>query len=137
MPAGVLAGQETSGGPQLTDLTTTVTWVDVRERLPRAGQPVAAAITGRYPFESPDSDAAPGEAYWLVMTMHFADWHETEDGAAHHDCFVDSDRIVRFPYSPDSGEGVTHWAALPALPGQATRFLDGDDVRPALRHVQS
>jgi hypothetical protein len=28
-----------------------VEWVDARERLPRSGYPVAAAVSGRYPAE--------------------------------------------------------------------------------------
>ena len=114
----------------MTDLHTTVTWVDVRERLPQAGHAVAAAITGRYP-----ADPATGrrEEFWLVRTMYFTDRHRTEDGEVHSDCFVDSDGVVRFPHDPDSDDSVTHWAELPTLPGEATHLLLGDDVRPALR----
>lgn len=36
----------------MTGRDTTVTWVDVRDGLPRVGHPVAAAITGRYPAEA-------------------------------------------------------------------------------------
>ncbi len=116
----------------MTDLKTTVTWVDVRERLPRVGFPVAVAITGRYPGESSDSGAALGEEFWLVRTMYFTDRHQAEDGVTYRDCFVDSDGVVRFPYDPDSADSVTHWAELPALPGEATHLLLGEDVRPAL-----
>ncbi|MEU6438933.1 AQJ64_40280 family protein [Streptomyces sp. NPDC047046] len=119
----------------MTELTTTVTWVDARERLPGDGRPVAAAITGRYPAASGDSATALGEEFWLVVKAVFAKRYRTEDGAEHHDCFIDSDRVVRFPYSPDSDDSVTHWAELPTLPGQATHYLSGEDVRPALRHA--
>ncbi|MER7776029.1 AQJ64_40280 family protein [Streptomyces sp. NPDC096191] len=120
----------------MTELHTTVTWVDVRERLPRAGHPVAAAITGRYPAEATaDAATARRQEFWLVRTMYFTDRHHTEDGEVHSDCFVDSDGVVRFPHDPDSDDSVTHWAELPTLPGEATHLLLGDDVRPALRRA--
>ncbi len=57
-------------------MDTAVEWVDVRERVPRDGIPVAAATAGRYP---PDSEAEPphaeGEAFWLVMPMYFTTHH--------------------------------------------------------------
>jgi hypothetical protein len=120
----------------MTDLNTTVTWVDVRERLPRVGYPVAVAITGRYPSQVTDgSGRAVRERFWLVRTMYFTDEHLAEDGAVYSDCFVDSDGVVRYAYGPDSDDSVTHWAELPTLPGEATHLLLGDDVRPALRKV--
>jgi hypothetical protein len=36
---------------EMANLDTVVTWVDARDRLPRSGMPVAAAITGRYPAD--------------------------------------------------------------------------------------
>ncbi|WP_399880562.1 AQJ64_40280 family protein [Streptomyces sp. BBFR51] len=118
----------------MTDLTTTVTWVDVRERRPRIGDPVAVAITGRYPAQdAAESGTTQRERFWLVRTMYFTDEHLDEDGVVHRDCFVDSDEVVRFAYDPDSDDSVTHWAELPTLPGEATHLLLGDDVRPALR----
>ncbi|RDD87028.1 DUF551 domain-containing protein [Streptomyces parvulus] len=116
----------------MTGMNTTVTWVDVRDRLPRVGHPVAAAITGRYPAEA---GTGRREEFWLVRTMYFTDRHHGEDGAVHRDCFVDSDGEVRFPYAPDSDGSVTHWAELPTLPGAATRLLLGEDVAPALRRA--
>lgn len=112
-----------------------VEWVDARERLPKDGMPVAAATTGRYP---PDNGAEPeatasGQDFWLVMPMRFATRHIAEDGTEHHDCFIDSDRIIRLPYGRPCAEPVTHWAALPTLPGTTVHTLLGEDVRTALR----
>ncbi|MFE7314180.1 AQJ64_40280 family protein [Streptomyces sp. NPDC057555] len=120
----------------MTDLNTVVTWVDVRERLPRIGIPVAAAITGRYPADSATaSDAALGEEFWLVRPMYFTTRHESEDGTEHRDCFVDSDGVVRLPHGLDSDETVTHWAELPTLPGKMTHTVLGEDVQPALHNA--
>ncbi|WP_203605528.1 AQJ64_40280 family protein [Streptomyces sp. SID8014] len=119
----------------MADLRAMVTWVDVREGRPEIGMPVAVAITGRYPAEDDDGGRASGEAFWLVRTMYYTDWFRTEDGVTHHDCFVDSDEVIRFPYDPESDDSVTHWAELPTLPGTKTHFLGGDDVAPALRHA--
>ncbi|TSB30087.1 AQJ64_40280 family protein [Streptomyces benahoarensis] len=115
----------------MTRLSTVVTWVDARERLPGSGTPVAAAITGRYPADG----AAAGEEFWLVRPMHFTALHRSEDGAEHRDCFVDSDGVVRLPYGHGGAETVTHWAELPTLPGGTTRVVLGDGVRAALRDV--
>ncbi|MFH8760505.1 AQJ64_40280 family protein [Streptomyces atroolivaceus] len=94
----------------MTNLNTAVTWVDARDRLPRSGTPVAAAITGRYPPDGvTDSDTAVGEEFWLVRPMHFTTLHRSGDGAEHQNCFVDSDGIVRLPYGLTSAETVTHW----------------------------
>ncbi|WP_436735649.1 AQJ64_40280 family protein [Streptomyces sp. BBFR102] len=112
-----------------------MTWVDVREGMPEIGMPVAVAITGRYPGEGDDGGRASGEEFWLVRTMYFTDWFESQDGVTHYDCFVDSDEVVRFPYSADSDDSVTHWAELPTLPGTEAHFLAGEDVGPALRNV--
>jgi hypothetical protein len=114
---------------------TQVTWVDARERLPRDGAPVAAAITGRYPADSAGSENASGEgeAFWLVMPMYFTTRHFSEDGTQHRDCFVDSDGYVRLPYGLAEGETVTHWAELPTLPGRTTHVVLGEDVQPALQ----
>jgi len=118
----------------MTNPDAVVTWIDARERLPRSGTPVAAAITGRYP---PDSDAefamGLGEEFWLVRPMVFTTLHFGEDRTEHHDCFVDSDGIVRLPYGLAGAETVTHWAELPTLPGGSTHAVLGEDVQPALR----
>jgi hypothetical protein len=118
----------------MTHLNTMVTWVDARDRLPRSGIPVAAAITGRYPADSvTESDTASGEVFWLVRPMYFTTLHWSEDGAEHRDCFVDSDGIVRLPYGQASAETVTHWAELPTLPGGMTHMVLGEDAQTALR----
>ncbi|SDC90700.1 AQJ64_40280 family protein [Streptomyces prasinopilosus] len=122
----------------MTDPKTVVTWVDVRDGLPRSGIPVAAAITGRYPAEraaESGSGTASGEEFWLVRPMYFTSRHWDEDGTEHRDCFVDSDGVVRLPYGLASEETVTHWAELPVLPGGTTRMVFGEDVQPALRNA--
>ncbi|MFJ9417980.1 AQJ64_40280 family protein [Streptomyces sp. NPDC101227] len=120
----------------MTELNTTVTWVDVRERLPRSGIPVAAAITGRYPADgAAESDTALGEEFWLVRPMYFTTLHWSEDGTEHRDCFVDSDGVVRLSYGLASEETVTHWAALPTLPGAMAYVVLGEDVEPALQNA--
>ncbi|MFC9739979.1 AQJ64_40280 family protein [Streptomyces noursei] len=120
----------------MTNLHTVVTWIDARERLPRSGVPVAAAITGRYPADGTgESDAGSGEEFWLVRPMYFTTLHRGEDGVEHRDCFVDSDGIVRLPHGLASAETVTHWAELPVLPGQQTHIALGGDVQPALRNA--
>ncbi|WP_435244219.1 AQJ64_40280 family protein [Streptomyces sioyaensis] len=126
----------------MTALNTVVTWVDARERLPRSGTPVAAAITGRYPADrgvesesEAEADTALGEEFWLVRPMTFTTLHWSEDGAEHRDCFVDSDGVVRLPYGLSSAETVTHWAALPTLPGGMTHAVLGGDARPALQNA--
>ncbi|MGW4033317.1 AQJ64_40280 family protein [Streptomyces sp. NPDC004838] len=117
-------------------LNSVVTWVDARERLPRSGFPVAAAITGRYPADgATEPDTALGEEFWLVRPMYFTNLHLSEDGTEHRDCFVDSDGVVRLPYGGTSAETVTHWAELPTLPGGTTHIVLGEDVQPALRNA--
>ncbi|GAA2682525.1 AQJ64_40280 family protein [Streptomyces lunalinharesii] len=120
----------------MTDFHAVVTWVDARERLPRSGTPVAAAITGRYPADGArGSGTGSGEEFWLVRPMHFTTLHRGEDGVEHRDCFVDSDGIIRLPHGLTSAETVTHWAELPTLPGRQTRITLGKDVRPALQNA--
>ena len=121
----------------MTNLNNQVMWVDARDGLPWSGAPVAVAITGRYPADSTESETALGEAFWLVRPMVFMDQHWGEDGAEHHDCFVDSDGIVRLPYGLASQETVTHWAELPTLPGRTTHLVVGKDVQPALHSAWS
>ncbi|MFF6873213.1 AQJ64_40280 family protein [Streptomyces sp. NPDC012450] len=119
-----------------TNLNTVVTWVDVRERLPRSGIPVAAAITGRCPVSSaPESGTASGEEFWLVRPVYFTTLHWSEDGAEHGECFVDSDGVVRLPHGLTSAETVTHRAELPALPGRMTHAVLGEDVPSALQNA--
>jgi hypothetical protein len=111
-----------------------VEWVDARERLPGDGLPVAAAVTGRYPPDPEGEGPADGEDYWIVLPMHFTRLHFAEDGTRHHDCFVDSDGVVRFPYGgPPCEEPVTHWAALPTLPGLSVHVLLGEAAPAAVR----
>ncbi|MDN3056489.1 AQJ64_40280 family protein [Streptomyces hygroscopicus] len=113
-----------------------VTWVDVRERLPRDGLPVAAATTGRYPSGGgEDPDAASGEDFWLVLPMYFTTLHIAEDGTEHRECFIDSDQVVRLPYGRPCAEPVTHWAYLPTLPGMSVHQMLGEGARTALRTV--
>ncbi|MCZ0984548.1 AQJ64_40280 family protein [Streptomyces diastatochromogenes] len=122
----------------MTNLNTVVTWVDARERLPRSGTPVAAAITGRYPADNatePEADTAVGEDFWLVRPMVFVTLHWSEDGAEHRDCFVDSDGVVRLPYGLSSEETVTHWAELPTLPGGMTHLVLGEGVQSAVQNA--
>ncbi|WP_329392919.1 amine oxidase [Streptomyces lydicus] len=122
----------------MTNLNTVVTWVDARERLPRSGTPVAAAITGRYPADrDPESEAdtASGEEFWLVRPMVFMTLHWSEDGAEHRDCFVDSDGVVRLPHGLPSAETVTHWAELPTLPGGTTHLVLAKGVQSALENA--
>ncbi|MFE5334214.1 AQJ64_40280 family protein [Embleya sp. NPDC056575] len=117
-------------------MDTSVVWVDVREGLPNDGMPVAAATTGRYPID--DEAGAQDESardFWLVMPMVFATRHVDADGTEHHDCFVDSDRVVRLPYGRPCAEPVTHWASLPTLPGTTVHTLLGEHVRPALHEA--
>jgi hypothetical protein len=103
---------------------------------------VAAAISGRYP---PDDPAAPGyppddpqesgQDFWLVRPMYFTTRHVAEDGTEYRDCFVDSDGVVRLPYGRPCDEPVTHWAALPTLPGMTVHLVLGEEARTALRNV--
>jgi hypothetical protein len=109
-----------------------VEWVDARERLPGSGYPVAAAVSGRYPAEPGE---ASGEDFWLVLAMYFTDRHIAEDGTEYRDCFVDSDRVIRLPYGRPGDESVTHWAALPDLPGMTVPYVLGEDARTALRNT--
>jgi hypothetical protein len=109
-----------------------VEWVDARERLPRSGLPVAAAVSGRY---RPEPEEASGQDFWLVLAMYFTDYHIAEDGTEYRDCFVDSDRVVRLPYGRPGAESVTHWAALPALPGLTVHRVLGQDARTARRNA--
>lgn len=110
-----------------------VEWVDARERLPADGMPVAAAATGRYPTHPSDEES--GQDFRLVMPMRFAARYVDEDGAEHRDCFIDSDRVIRLPYGRPCAEPVTHWAALPTLPGTSVHSVVGDGVRSARQHV--
>ncbi|WP_458247161.1 AQJ64_40280 family protein [Streptomyces sp. MAI_2237] len=116
-------------------LSSKVTWIDARDRLPRDGVPVAVAVTGRYPAESAESENVLGEAFWLVRPMYFTKRHFSEDGREHRDCFVDSDGYVHLPYGLADDDTVTHWAELPTLPGMMTHLVLGVDVQPALQNA--
>ena len=119
-----------------------VEWVDAHERLPQPGEPVAAATFGTWPHDFHDRSVA-GEHYWLVRPMVFHDLyipmtfrHESEDDSHYHDCFVDSDGIIRYPPGGPSEEHVTHWAALPFLPGLSVHVADGPEAGAALRRAR-
>ncbi|MFE6160603.1 AQJ64_40280 family protein [Streptomyces sp. NPDC056486] len=117
-----------------------VEWVDARERLPEPGEPVAAATYGIWPQDFHDRDAA-GEDYWLVRPMVFHEVYipmtftESEDDSEYYNCFVDSDGIVRYPPGRPRQEHVTHWAALPSLPGTSVHEAAGDEARSAFQRV--
>ncbi|MFJ2645841.1 AQJ64_40280 family protein [Streptomyces sp. NPDC087420] len=110
-------------------------WISALDRLPKDSDCVMGAITGRYPGDPEgDADSRVGEEYWLVLPTYFHSRHVDErTGTLFHDCFVDSDRVVRLPYGGPTPEQVTHWAELPVLPGTAERQILGDGVRAALR----
>ncbi|MER5891361.1 AQJ64_40280 family protein [Streptomyces sp. NPDC001941] len=113
-----------------------VTWVDARASLPGDGLPVAAAVVGDYPVHGADGEATgEREDVWLVLPMYFTRRHFDEGGVEHHDCFVDSDGVVRLPYGRPCDEPVTHWAALPALPGMTTHSVLGPGARDAVRRA--
>ncbi|MGW0059572.1 AQJ64_40280 family protein [Streptosporangium sandarakinum] len=120
------------------DMRAEVEWVDSRERLPRDGIPVAAAITGRFPSDDADErDPNAGQEFWLVRPMYFTTRHFAEDGREYHDCFVDSDGVVRLPYGrsgdnpQDDDDPITHWAYLPTLPGTTVHYLTGEEAKTA------
>ncbi|RCG24824.1 amine oxidase [Streptomyces diacarni] len=120
------------------DIRATVEWVDARERLPEDGMPVAAATSGRYPSGSADAPhPEAGVEFWLVMPMVFSHLHFAEDGSEHHDCFIDSDRLIRLPHGRGDAYPVTHWAYLPTLPGTDEHYLRGGEARAALGDAQS
>ncbi|GAA2520557.1 AQJ64_40280 family protein [Winogradskya humida] len=105
-----------------------ITWIDARLENPPDGVPVLAAVTGRYPADEGD--------FWLVMALHFRSVHPVEGtDQVIRDRYWDSDQVTRKPYDPVSKEGVTHWAALPPLPGAPTSLLMGAPVASALAAV--
>ncbi|MFV2175523.1 AQJ64_40280 family protein [Actinomadura sp. LOL_016] len=109
-----------------------VEWVDVRERRPREGMPVAAAIMGRDASnDANERDADAEQEFWLVRPMYYTTLHFAEDGREYHDCFVDSDDVVRLPYGRDCDEPITHWAELPTLPGTTEHHLMGEEAKTA------
>ncbi|GAA4095803.1 MULTISPECIES: AQJ64_40280 family protein [Actinomadura] len=120
-----------------------VEWVDVRDRVPRDGIPVAAAISGRYRSNDADEgDPYAGQEFWLVRPMYYTTLHIAEDGREYRDCFVDSDGVVRPPYGrkgtdllTDSIEPVTHWAELPTLPGTTVHHMVGEEAKAAREHA--
>jgi len=113
-------------------MDTTVTWIDARTGNPPEGHPVLAATTGRYPARDGETPSSQQD-FWLVIPMHFERTHRVE-GADQvvHDCYLDIDGVVRKPFGSGSAEEVTHWAALPALPGSSVTVLQGAAVAPAL-----
>ncbi|MGW4236447.1 AQJ64_40280 family protein [Streptomyces sp. NPDC004749] len=119
--------------------TVAVEWVPALDRLPKDSDCVLGAITGRYPDgHEEDPGSRTGEQFWLVLPMYFHSRHvDEETGALFHDCFVDSDRVVRLPYGGATPEQITHWAELPVLPGTTERQILGDDVSSALRTALS
>ncbi|MGK4907779.1 AQJ64_40280 family protein [Streptomyces albus] len=119
-----------------------VEWVDARERLPEPGEPVATATFGTWPPDFHDQSVA-GEDYWLVRPMVFHDLyipassqHESEDESHHHNCFVDSDGYIRYPPGGPSDDHITHWAALPFLPGLTTHVANGHEATAALARAR-
>ncbi len=114
------------------EMDAAVEWVDARERLPGDGMPVAAATSGRYP---PGGAGEPGQDFWLVLPMYFTARHIGEDGTEYHDCFVDYDGVVRLPCGRPCAESVTHWAALPTLPGMTVHQVLGEEARTAVRDI--
>ncbi|MDQ2588421.1 AQJ64_40280 family protein [Saccharothrix yanglingensis] len=111
-----------------------IEWISVDERFPHDGVPVAAAVTGRYPVDPDDPEPLSGQEFWLVLPAHFRRLHLVEDtGEVVENCFIDADRVVRHPLGGRSDELVTHWAALPNLPGTDVPRVIGDGVQPALR----
>ena len=127
-------GRVPSGG----SASAAIHWVDARRRHPGDGQLVLAAITGRYP-PAPGRSPSADDDFWLVLPMHFRAVHPADRGdQVLRDCYLDADRIVRFPYgSGRGGEEVTHWAALPGLPGRAVAQIVGAAVGPALAAVDA
>jgi hypothetical protein len=69
--------------------------------------------------------------------MYFTTRHFAEDGREYRDCFVDSDGVVRLPYGRDRDDPhdcddpITHWAALPTLPGMTVHYLVGEEAKTA------
>jgi len=118
------------------NMRTEVEWVDSRQRLPEDGMPVAAAITGRFPSDDAD-DPGAGQEFWLVRPMYFTSRHCTEDGREYRDCFVDSDGVIRLPCGREDDDPrvcddpITHWAALPTLPGATVHYLMGEEAKAA------
>jgi hypothetical protein len=99
---------------------------------------VAAAITGRFASDdAEEGDPNAGQEFWLVRPMYFTTRHFAEDGREYHDCFVDSDGVVRLPYGrgrdnpQDYDDPITHWAELPTLPGTAVHYLTGEEAKSA------
>jgi hypothetical protein len=115
-----------------------IEWVPAGERLPDDGAGILAAVTGRYPVDPDDDDpdSLSGQDFWLVLPMYFRRRHPVEEtGEVVENCFFDSDAVVRLPVGGSTEEVVTHWAAMPNLPGTNTWRLIGDGVGPALRAV--
>nr|WP_205825960.1 AQJ64_40280 family protein [Microbispora catharanthi] len=99
---------------------------------------MAAAITGRFVSDDADElDPNAGQEFWLVRPMYFTTRHFAEDGREYHDCFVDSDGVVRLPYGRDGDDPqdcddpITHWAELPTLPGTTVHYLVGEEAETA------
>ncbi|SFJ41735.1 hypothetical protein SAMN05421835_105157 [Amycolatopsis sacchari] len=119
-------------------MKTTVEWISVDERLPHDGAAVCAAVTGRYPPDEYDPEPGEGLEFWLVLPMYFRTVHPVEEtGEIVENCFVDPDYVVRLPFGGESDETVTHWTALPCLPGTDVHQILGEGVRPALHAVRS
>lgn len=98
-------------------MNTTVTWINARRHHPRDGDLVVAAITGRYPGEIGEVPSSDND-FWLVLPGHFRHMHRVEEtGDIIWDCYRDADGVIRKAYGSGTAEEVTHWAALPPLPG--------------------
>ena len=115
-------------------MEVTTTWHDARRTTPRDGDLVLAAVTGRYRPE-PGERPSPEQDFWFVFPMHFRRVHPVEGtDRVVRDRYLDADRVVRRAAGTegDEDELVTHWAALPTLPGIGALELTGAAVAPAL-----
>jgi hypothetical protein len=112
--------------------TVEVEWIDAREGLPRDGDCVLGAITGRYTIDAGTEPGSPAENdFRFVFPMHFRRvHHDEESGRTYTNCFIDADQVPRQPYGDDAAtdEQITHWAELPVLPGTSEREIRGARV---------
>ena len=118
-------------------MNATITWIDARHANPPEGYPVLAAATGRYSTDD-GQPPSPAQDFWLVIPMHFEHVHVVEGtDQIVRDCYLDIDGVVRKPLGAGSAEQVTHWAALPPLPGTSATLLQGATVAPAITAATS
>lgn len=113
------------------------TWIDARHVDPPEGYPILAATAGRRPTQNGDLPSSEQD-FWMVIPMHFERVHfvgGTEETM--RDCYLDIDGVVRKPVGSGSPEEVTHWAALPPLPGTSETLLQGASVTSAIAAATS